>query len=322
MSYYWVPHEPQHAARDEQEKGQNRELRATHPAQRSVAVIPGERRHERGAEKETNCDDARYNMRPVEGCPDHFDNVQQRVGGRRVGEQPLHNLMLANASPVSQRRHGRQGCDRSRLSLVVGGPRASAGSVVIGALTWTSLDAAKHYRSAHDVRRSAYASPTPLGAIDHQYFGGGSAPRPKSRPRLRAELRSAPTSSPARHPHLASPESDRRRWVWGYFGGVGLLWRRGATLAAWGYLLAARGYLLAARGYLLAAWGYLLAARRYLLAARRYLLAGCFRACSRASRDGTRRGSSRHRLCRPASAPANPGGCPAYHPGDPPRTSA
>jgi hypothetical protein len=88
--------------------------------------------------------------------------------------------------------------------------------------------------------------------------------------------------------------------------GVGLL-RRGAT--------SARGYLLPASGYLSPALG-------YSLPARGYLLAGCLSAWSRASADGTRRGSSRHRPCRPASAPGNPGGCPAYHHGDRPRRSA
>src|SRR5215469_8227984 len=105
--------------------------------------------------------------------------------------------------------------------------------------------------------------------------------------------------------------------AWGY-----LLTAWGYLLTAWGYLLTAWGYLLTAWGCLLAAWGCLLAAWGCLLAAWGYLLAGCLRAWSRASRDGTRRGSSRHRLYRPASAPGNPGVCPAYHPGDPPRTSA
>src|SRR5262249_43597481 len=82
----------------------------------------------------------------------------------------------------------------------------------------------------------------------------------------------------------------------------------GATLVAWSCLLAASGYLLLARGY--------------LLLARGYLLAGCFRAWYRASHDGTRTRSSRPRLCRPASAPGNPGGCLACHHGDPPRRSA
>jgi hypothetical protein len=76
------------------------------------------------------------------------------------------------------------------------------------------------------------------------------------------------------------------------------------------------------RGVTLVALGYLLPALGYLLPALGYLLAGCPGAWSRASPDGTQNGSSRHRLCRPSSAPGNPGGCPAYHHGDRPRRSA
>ena len=104
-----TPHEPQHATRNEQENGKNRQLRAAHPAQCPVAVIPGKRRHERRAEKETQRDDAGYDMRPVECRPDHLDEVQQRVGRCRIGEQPLGNLMLAKAYPVSRRRYSWRG---------------------------------------------------------------------------------------------------------------------------------------------------------------------------------------------------------------------
>ena len=94
---------------------------------------------------------------------------------------------------------------------------------------------------------------------------------------------------------------------------------RRATLAAWGYLLTAWGYLLTAWGYLLTAWGYLLTAWGCLLAAWGYLLAGCLRAWSRASRDGTRRGllvtGFTGLLLRPGTLAVIPPVIPAIPPG-------
>ena len=109
---------PQHGARHDEQHGDDCQLRPAHPAQRPMPVIPGQGHHQRQAENEQHGDDAKYLVRPVERVAHDLGAVQQGVGGRRIGERPLGDLVFFDARPHANRRcrHGwRRGLFRCGL---------------------------------------------------------------------------------------------------------------------------------------------------------------------------------------------------------------
>ena len=73
-----------------------------------MPVEPGQRHDHRQTDNEQHGDDAKHLVRPVERVAHNLRAVQQRLGGRRIGERPLRDLVFLDARPHvdRRRRHG------------------------------------------------------------------------------------------------------------------------------------------------------------------------------------------------------------------------
>jgi hypothetical protein len=98
---------PEYAAGHHQQRGQDRELRATDPVPCAVTVVPGERYGYRYPERQPDDGDPGDEQRPLERLAKHLNTMQQRVSERYIGECPLDHLVAPNAGPEGVRRLAR-----------------------------------------------------------------------------------------------------------------------------------------------------------------------------------------------------------------------